>query len=68
MSKITRRHWVAALAAAPAAFPQTQSSEPPADSPEGYLRAARQQQTNTAEQLSKFDLPMATEPAFRFKA
>ena len=32
------------------------------------LKAAREQARNNAQQIAKVALPMATEPAFRFKA
>ncbi len=60
---VTRRtlaRMLAATAVVPVeAVAQTDSDEP--------LKAARQDLRNQAQQLAKFPLPMATEPAFRFK-
>ncbi len=41
----------------------------PAQAPsrEAELRAAQQRRQSTAEALRKFDVPMATEPAFVFR-
>jgi len=51
-------------AAAAAAAAQTPS---PAESDED-MRAVREQMRNNAQQLAKVSVPMATEPAFHFKA
>lgn len=65
---MTRREWAAALAAsaAPAALAQAPASEREA-SPEELLTEAKADVRRSAERLHKFDLPMATEPAFVFK-
>ena len=68
--KITRRRLAAAALGSAAclrigAAPQT----PPAPSqPEDLNAAAKEQVRKNSDALSKFDLPMATEPAFQFKA
>jgi hypothetical protein len=67
-TQITRRE-LAAVMAAPALAAQTPSPAaptPPDSSDE--LKAARDQNRQNQEQLAKFPLPMATEPATHFKA
>ncbi len=62
--KITRRKLAAAvLGPAAAAAAQTQ---PPAEAP--LVKAARDRNQANSAALAKVDLPMATEPAFQFKA
>ncbi len=60
--KLTRREWMAALAAP--ALAQAPAEE---ESPEQLLARARQDLLQGAERLGKFPLPMAVEPAFVFK-
>jgi hypothetical protein len=61
---LSRRQWASALAAAPAALAaQTAPAQPP-----DLLKNALEQQRRTSEQLAKFNLPMAVEPSFTFKA
>jgi hypothetical protein len=62
---VTRREWVAALAASAAA--RAQSDHPP-ETPEEELAAARERQRGSLKTLDKFELPMSAEPAFRFEA
>jgi hypothetical protein len=64
-AKLTRRQ----LAAVPAAALLAQTPNPPIpQSPDEELKAAREQNRQIAEQLAKFPLPLATEPATHFKA
>jgi len=51
--------------AAPALAAQTPAAQ---TTPDDELKAARDQNRQNAEQLAKFPLPMATEPATHFKA
>jgi hypothetical protein len=54
------------MLAAAAAAPQAATSQaPPSDAD---LDAAREQMKTNAQQIAKVKLPMATEPAFHFKA
>ena len=57
--KLTRRELPAALVAPAAALAQAPANED--------LKAAREQTRRTGETLAKFEVPMATEPAFQFK-
>jgi hypothetical protein len=51
---------------AAAAVPQTDSAqEPPLNED---LKSAREQMSTNIQQIAKVKLPMATEPAFHFKA
>ncbi len=63
--KITRRKWAAALAA-PAAIAGGQTAAP--EGADAELKAARDRLRAAAEALAQEDVPMATEPAFQFKA
>ena len=71
-AKFTRRKLAAALAPAVLASAlRAQNPAPSADSPAGpgeELRIARERIRNNADALAKVKLPMATEPAFQFKA
>ncbi|MGI8989424.1 MAG: hypothetical protein ACR2I2_07550 [Bryobacteraceae bacterium] len=60
--KITRRALMQAAAAVPVVAAQT----PPA--PQDWLNAAREQMQRSGDKLAKIAMPMATEPAFIFKA
>jgi hypothetical protein len=62
--KVTRRQILASAALAPAAA-QAQAPAPAADE---ELRSARERLKTTAAALAPVKLPMATEPAFQFKA
>jgi hypothetical protein len=64
--KLTRRELAAVLAPA-AALAQTAASVPAAD-PGRELQAARDRLKSNAETLAHERIPMATEPAFQFKA
>ncbi len=64
---MTRRQLAAAAVATAAGLAQTPPSTP-SDSPEALLQSAREQVKRNSEALGKFPLPMATEPAFQFKA
>jgi hypothetical protein len=59
-----------ALAGAGAALAQTPAQPPAADAPANpdKLAAAREENRRSAENLSKFEIPMSTEPAFNFRA
>ena len=63
--KFTRRQLATALTSA-AALAQTPSG-PPA-TPEEELKAARDRLKANGATLAKQEVPMATEPAFQFKA
>jgi hypothetical protein len=76
MNKFTRRELAAALSAsavllsqpASAQSPQPQTEAPPPPvNPAEELKAAEAQIHDTAAQLDKFPLPMATEPVTVFK-
>jgi hypothetical protein len=60
--KLTRRKLAAALLAPAAAQAQTQT--PPRDE----VEAARTRLKANAEAIAKLEVPMSTEPAFRFEA
>jgi len=63
--KVTRRQIAVALATAP--LIPAAAQEAPAQ-PEDLEAAARTRVKNTAAALNAVNLPMATEPAFQFKA
>jgi hypothetical protein len=63
--KLTRRQLATALTSA-AALAQTPSG-PPA-TPEDELKAARDRLKANGAALARQEVPMATEPAFQFKA
>jgi hypothetical protein len=63
--RLTRRQLATALTSA-AAMAQTQSG--PAATPEEELKAARDRVQANGAALAKQEVPMATEPAFQFKA
>ena len=64
--KISRRKLAVSAVAAASAIAQTPA--PPAESEDELLKAARAQIKNNGDALAKFKLPIATEPAFQFKA
>ena len=64
-TKLTRRQLATALTAA-AALEQTPSGPPAA--PEDELKAARDRLKANGAALARQEVPMATEPAFQFKA
>jgi hypothetical protein len=63
--QLTRRQLATALTAA-AALAQTPSGPPAA--PEDELKAARDRLKANGAALARQEVPMATEPAFQFKA
>jgi hypothetical protein len=65
--KITRRDLAAVLGSA-AGIASARAQEAPASQPKDLNTAAKEQLRKDSEALSKFDLPMSTEPAFQFKA
>ncbi|HYL75193.1 MAG TPA: hypothetical protein VEU96_13365 [Bryobacteraceae bacterium] len=64
--KFTRREVAVAITTSAALLAQTPSPLPQNGDEE--LKAVRDQLAQSAQQLAKFDLPMATEPAAHFKA
>ncbi|HTY55243.1 MAG TPA: hypothetical protein VMB26_08585 [Candidatus Binataceae bacterium] len=72
MDKVTRRELAAALSVgalvAPAALLAQPQASPPQASADDELKISRDQFRGNADQLDKFPLPMATEPATIFKA
>jgi hypothetical protein len=69
--KFTRREIATALSTSAALLAQTPSPPPQQNaplSPDDELKAARESNRQNSEQLAKFPLPMATEPAAHFKA
>jgi hypothetical protein len=62
---VTRRT-LARLFAATVAVPVTEAAPQASESEDD--KAAREQMRNNAQQIAKVSLPMATEPAFRFRA
>ena len=67
--KFTRREMASALTVAAAlAQSSAQTPAPPPASADALLQAARDQVKATAARLSSQAVPMATEPAFQFKA
>lgn len=61
--KISRRSWLALTTAAMA-----QTPAPAPATPAERLDKAREDNRQSAGKLSKFDIPMSTEPAFLFRA
>lgn len=71
--KLSRRHMLALAGAGGMlrkGMPQTPSAAQPAPPPANPdpVAAAREQHRRGAENLSKVDLPITTEPAFLFRA
>jgi len=66
-TKITRRELAAAVSASAALLAQP-APPPLPQNPEEELQAARDQVHQTSETLTKFAIPMPTEPAVHFKA
>jgi len=64
--KITRRKLAAALATTAAAV--SAQTPPPQTQPTDDLQTARDRMRANADALANQKLPMATEPAFQFKA
>ena len=78
-AKLTRRQWAAALTPAltPAVLASAIAAQKPAPAPSAAepaagqaeeLRLAHERMRANAEAVGKVKLPMATEPAFQFKA
>jgi len=75
MSKFTRRELAVALSTSAVLLGRPQDKAPspanpavsPASNPGDELKAARDQLRDIADQLDKFPLPMAAEPATIFK-
>ena len=65
--ELTRRKLATVLASATVAAAQTQTPAQPAP-PGDLLQAARDRMKANAAALAKPAIPMATEPAFQFKA
>jgi hypothetical protein len=64
---MTRRDLAAVLGSV-AGIASARAQAPAASVPEDLNAAAKEQLRKNSEALSKFDLPMSTEPAFLFKA
>ena len=70
MSKFTRRELAAALSTSAVFLARPQAQTPPQALPvnaDEDLKASRVQLRDSADQLDKFPLPMAAEPATTFK-
>ncbi len=65
--KFTRRGLLAGLAAAGAGRAVARQAAPQPLSREEELKAANERRLGAAQTIAKFDLPMATEPAFAFR-
>jgi hypothetical protein len=68
MQRMTRRNLAALALALPISAQQRTPVTPIPATPDEELKAARESLRANSEQLSKVKLPMATEPATRFKA
>jgi hypothetical protein len=64
--KVTRRELAAAVSAT--ALVKARTQQPQAASPVDELAAARQRLKANSDLLAQQQVPMATEPAFHFKA
>jgi hypothetical protein len=64
-TKLTRRQWAGAVAAAQAAVAQT--PPPRSDAPADLLAQAKQSVQRNREALSQFKLDRSVEPAARFE-
>ena len=69
MNRFTRRELAVALATSAVllASPQGQTPPPLPANPDEELKAARSRLRDNSDQLDKFPLPMAAEPATTFK-
>jgi hypothetical protein len=65
-TKFTRRQLAAALSTSAVLLAQAPAPLP--SNPDEELKAVKDTLRQNSEQLAKFDLPMATEPAVHFKA
>jgi hypothetical protein len=68
MQRMTRRNLAALALALPASAQQRTPAPSVPATPDEELKTARESLRANSEQLSKFELPIATEPATRFKA
>ena len=68
MKQLTRRRLFAATAAAPFVALAQEAPPPKRTSLEEDLKSARDAMANNAALLAKVEVPIATEPAFFFKA
>ena len=66
-NKLSRRSFGRLLAATPVAARAAPPPQAAALSREEELRAASERRVSASQTLAKFDLPMATEPAFTFQ-
>ncbi len=66
--KITRRRLAAVALGSTAAIRSAQPQAAATGQPEDLNAAAKEQIRKNSEAMDKVDLPMATEPAFQFKA
>ncbi len=66
--KITRRRLAASALAPAVAMAQNRPTQPPSEAPEELLKNAREQVRRNGEAMARISIPMATEPAFQFKA
>ena len=64
-TKLTRRQLAAALSTSAVLLAQAPAPLP--SNPDEELKAVKDTIRQNSEQLAKFDLPMATEPAVHFK-
>jgi hypothetical protein len=67
-TKLTRRQLGVALSTSAVLLAQTSPPAPIPSNPDEELKAVKDALQQSSEQLSKFDLPMSTEPAVHFKA
>lgn len=66
--KLSRRDLTVAAAAAALATKTHAQTAPAGNTPQDQARLARENNQRASETLAKFEIPMATEPAFQFKA
>ena len=66
--KLTRSELVMAAGAVAAAAALAQTSAPQPQGARDFAKEARDNVQHNGETLAKFGIPMATEPAFQFKA
>ncbi len=67
-TRVTRRKLAATVLGSAAASALAQTQPAARTSPEDELNAARGRMKANLDTLAKQDVPMATEPAFQFKA
>ena len=66
--KLTRRRLAAAVLTPLAAEAIAQTQPSPPGTPDDEIKAARDRMKSNSDTLSRQAIPMATEPAFQFKA